>query len=365
MRLLRTIALLGTLACSAAVVAIAPPAGAQTTATCNGRAATIVGTAGDDVLRGTSGKDVIVGLAGDDLIYGLGGGDTICGGAGRDRIYGQAGKDTIIGAGSADRLYGGPGADIIKGDGGSDRIWGGHGNDVITGGTGFDRLLGGPDTDECIVDTADVFQLDCESGNSKTFRGTGDRLVRPRLGNEFVVDEHCFPFLATCDRFYVARIKLDGANEFDALSITAFTIAGNPIATYGDAGDRFTGVVLFSEKPQRIEVDSGGGSWEIQFVERSGLRVGAPRTSGIGNQVYIVKRPIRTGEVTATANWTGFGHFAVVTLSSGGGRELVVNEVRFPGQDTPPFEMQAVSRPNVSLVQVLSDGGSWTVELSN
>ena len=163
----------------------------------------------------------------------------------------------------------------------------------------------------------------------------------------------------------MARVKLDGSSAFDALSITAYTIAGNPIATYGDAGDRFTGVVLFSEKPQRIEVDSGGGSWEILFVERSGLRVGAPRTSGVGNQVYVVKRPVRTAPVTVTADWTGFGHFAVVGLSPEGGRELLINEVRFPGNATPPFQIQSVARPSVSLVQVLSDGGSWTVEFSN
>ena len=365
MRSFRALALLGTLAIVAVLTVGAPPAGAQGTVKCEGRTATIVGTAGDDVLRGTSGKDIIAGLAGDDLIYGLGGGDILCGGPGRDRIYGQAGKDIIIGAGSTDRLYGGPGDDIIEGDAGSDRMWGGRGNDRIVGGTGFDRFVGGLNNDECVIDTADVFQVECETGNYKRFTGNGDRLVRPRLTDSYVVSEHCFPFVNTCDKFYVARVKLDGAGTVDSLGVTAFTISGNPIATYGAAGDRYTGVFLFSEKPQRIEVDSGGGAWEITFVERSGVRVGAPNTSGVGNQVYTVKRPVQSGEVTATANWNGFGHFAVVTVSPGGGRELAVNEVRFPGQDAAPFQKQSASRPGVSLVQVLSEGGSWTVELSN
>ena len=41
--------------------------------TCNGKAATIVGTNGADDLRGTSGRDVIVGLGGNDEIDGFGG----------------------------------------------------------------------------------------------------------------------------------------------------------------------------------------------------------------------------------------------------------------------------------------------------
>jgi Ca2+-binding RTX toxin-like protein len=42
-------------------------------ATCDGKAATMVGTPGDDLLVGTSGVDVIVGLGGDDTITGRGG----------------------------------------------------------------------------------------------------------------------------------------------------------------------------------------------------------------------------------------------------------------------------------------------------
>ena len=47
--------------------------------TCEGRAATHLGTPGDDVLTGTDGDDVMVGLGGDDKISGLLGNDLICG----------------------------------------------------------------------------------------------------------------------------------------------------------------------------------------------------------------------------------------------------------------------------------------------
>jgi Ca2+-binding RTX toxin-like protein len=57
----------------------------------------MVGTAGDDVLRGTDGVDVMVGRSGDDTIRGLGGADVICGGAGDDVLFGGGGGDVMLG----------------------------------------------------------------------------------------------------------------------------------------------------------------------------------------------------------------------------------------------------------------------------
>lgn len=53
--------------------------------TCVGKAVTIQGTAGDDILVGTDGEDVINGLDGNDTIRGLRGNDIICGGDGNDK----------------------------------------------------------------------------------------------------------------------------------------------------------------------------------------------------------------------------------------------------------------------------------------
>ena len=64
--------------------------------TCNGLAATIVGTEDDDELRGTTGDDVIVGLGGNDRILGGDGNDTICGGDGDDDLYGEGGNDRCL-----------------------------------------------------------------------------------------------------------------------------------------------------------------------------------------------------------------------------------------------------------------------------
>lgn len=117
------------------------PAGTTPTpapaARCAGLKATIVGTAGPDVLRGTARADVIAGLGGNDTISGLGGNDVVCGGAGNDTIAGGAGNDRLAGEAGNDRLDGGPGNDALSG---------GPGNDSLVGGPGVDTLAGGPGT---------------------------------------------------------------------------------------------------------------------------------------------------------------------------------------------------------------------------
>jgi predicted extracellular nuclease len=94
---------------------------------CEGLVPTLRGTAGDDVLTGTSGRDVVVGLGGNDVISGGNGDDVICGGAGNDRISGGNGDDVLLGGFGDDRL---------AGDNGSDRLLGGAGDDVLDQGRG-------------------------------------------------------------------------------------------------------------------------------------------------------------------------------------------------------------------------------------
>jgi hypothetical protein len=106
--------------------------------TCNGVPATIVGSAGNDILVGTNRRDVIVSLAGGDAIRSLGGRDTVCAGKGNDQV--SAGS-------AADDVSGGPGQDRLRGGGAGDVLEGEAGNDVLEGERGADRLLGGPGRD--------------------------------------------------------------------------------------------------------------------------------------------------------------------------------------------------------------------------
>jgi Ca2+-binding RTX toxin-like protein len=89
--------------------------------TCRGKPATVVGTSGNDVRKGTSGKDVIVGLGGNDKLSGLAGNDLICGRAGKDTLNGGKGNDKLYGNAGKDTLNGGPGKDKLKGGRGRDK----------------------------------------------------------------------------------------------------------------------------------------------------------------------------------------------------------------------------------------------------
>ncbi len=122
--------------------------------TCVGTPATIVGTAGNDVINGTAGNDVIVAGAGNDTINGGGGNDMICGDAGNDRILGGTGDDQVWGGSGADVISGGDGNDLLIGNPGfgsnddsGDAIYGEAGNDTLDGWFGNDTLSGGPGND--------------------------------------------------------------------------------------------------------------------------------------------------------------------------------------------------------------------------
>ena len=78
-----------------------------TLVTCQGLTATIVGTAGPDIIQGTPGRDIIQGRGGNDIIKGLKGNDVLCGGRGQDVLYGGAGGDRLDGEEQTDFCAGG------------------------------------------------------------------------------------------------------------------------------------------------------------------------------------------------------------------------------------------------------------------
>ena len=110
---------------------------------CHGTQATIVGSPGDDTIKGTEDRDVIVAEEGDDQIDALGGNDLVCAGEGADRVDAGGGNDDARGEGGRDRLVGGEGDDELAGQGGDDELLGGDGKDSLQGSGGDDRLRGG------------------------------------------------------------------------------------------------------------------------------------------------------------------------------------------------------------------------------
>ncbi len=98
--------------------------------TCNGLAATIIGTPGDDVIFGTNKSDVIMSFGGNDTIFGGNGDDVICAGYGDDIVDGGNGQDLIFGEQGDDQLNGGTGKDSLEGGSGDDTLAGGNGKDT-------------------------------------------------------------------------------------------------------------------------------------------------------------------------------------------------------------------------------------------
>ena len=186
---------------------MATPAGAQTPIFCDGRLATIVGTAGADELIGTPGPDVIAGLQGDDYIYGGGGDDVMCGGKDDDLLLGGLGFDIIFGAQGDDeiyaagvdevtilpgalddirgaRIFAGAGNDIVYGSTRWDRMQGGLGNDALWGFAGNDWIRGGPGFDE-VVGHAGKDDLHGGSGSDLMLAEARDTNVRGGAGVDY------------------------------------------------------------------------------------------------------------------------------------------------------------------------------------
>ena len=90
---------------------------------CDGRSASIIGTANADDLSGFEFKDVIQALAEND---------TARGEKGRDVICGKGGEDDLRGGPDNDQLFGGGQDDSLNGAGGKDKCFGGPGTDTFT-----------------------------------------------------------------------------------------------------------------------------------------------------------------------------------------------------------------------------------------
>ncbi|MEM7683668.1 MAG: hypothetical protein AAF293_02515 [Pseudomonadota bacterium] len=165
----------------------------------------IVGTDGNDVLRGTVEDDELQGLGGNDQVDGLGGADVMIGGPGDDRYFIDNLGDTVIelpgegtdvvtvsvsftlpdhvenagtrtqaavditGNALGNLINGNAAANTLSGLDGDDNLLGFEGTDVIIGGLGADLLRGGTD--------ADVFVFAPGDG-----QGAGDQILDFELG---------------------------------------------------------------------------------------------------------------------------------------------------------------------------------------
>ncbi len=144
-------------------------------------AATLIASAGNDVIQGFASDDEINGLAGNDLIQGGAGNDVLVGGSGNDTLLGEAGDDDLQGDDGADTLSGGDGDDQAWGGDGDDQLWGDDGDDLLFGGEGADNLSG---------DAGDDTLVGCE-GNDLLMGGEGNDtfLFGPGFGHDIITSD--------------------------------------------------------------------------------------------------------------------------------------------------------------------------------
>ncbi|MCH1866404.1 calcium-binding protein [Nocardioides sp. CFH 31398] len=156
--------------------------------TCFGQRATIVAKPRGGVLHGTPDDDVIVGSSRRDVVRPQGGHDRICLGGGDDGVRvleagwvdGGAGNDELRGSVAPDTLRGGPGKDRLYADGGDDvAVDGGGGKDFVDGGPGVDRLDGGTGDDTMYSgpDGGQNALVDGQEGEDLLFAQDGGILV--------------------------------------------------------------------------------------------------------------------------------------------------------------------------------------------
>jgi Ca2+-binding RTX toxin-like protein len=183
-----------------------------------GEVESLVGSAFNDQLYGTSGINSISGLAGNDTIEGGGGSDTLDGGPGTDDyvrfafatsgvtvnlqlqpqqqntggagpvtmkqfegIIGSAYNDTLTGDALPNWLEGNEGSDTLKGLGsedflfgdlsntgstndGADWLWGGPGSDWLEGGGGIDHFRGEDGNNDYLISDDGVLETDIDCG---------------------------------------------------------------------------------------------------------------------------------------------------------------------------------------------------------
>jgi Ca2+-binding RTX toxin-like protein len=151
---------------------VQPPGDSARPKRCRGKVATIEVKPGGALTSGTAGRDVIIGTSGKDRIRGLGGDDVVCAGAGDDRVEGNSGDDQLLGEAGKDRVSGNAGDDKVDGDSGADRLSGGSGKDFVQGYGGRDRVSGGSGND----------RVSGNSGNDRISGGSGRDRIWGRSG---------------------------------------------------------------------------------------------------------------------------------------------------------------------------------------
>ncbi len=144
---------------------------------------TITGGAGDSLIIGTPGSDVILDLLGSNHIEGRGGNDTICTGPGNDVVLTLAGQDVVFDQGGLNLIRTDGGPDTVTTGRGNSRIATGKGRDVVTAGTGRNNIRLGKGRDRAVTSSGNDL-IKGGAGKDTMVAGDGKNRLGGGRGND-------------------------------------------------------------------------------------------------------------------------------------------------------------------------------------
>jgi len=297
----------------------------------------IIGTPGNDRLRGTNNDDVIDGLAGNDIISGRGGDDVIIGGEGNDRLYGGSGDDTFVVTGDSqgfDRVIGGSGDDQIVA-GADDTTIGlnnfGNWVETISSG-GFDNVTiegtaGNNTLNFSRTDLDGIEAIDAGAGNDRVIGSAGDDTIIGGAGNDRLTG-------GAGDDTFVINGTGDGFDRFSGGAGNDQVVAGSD--------DTSIGLAYFNNSVETISSDGNDGvtivgtagnnrlnfsSTELDGIEAIDVGAGNDRVTGSAGDDTIIggagndRLSGGAGDDTFVINGTGDGFDR---FSGGAGNDQIV-----------------------------------------
>lgn len=251
---------------------------------------TLIGSAGDDVLRGTGHDDELFGRAGNDTLHGGQGNDHISGGKGNDKLFGGAGSDTLIGGEGSDALSGGAGNDTLYADSEDSLVDGGAGYDRVVmvyrpggfgdGGpaehswVGVEEVTGTSNNDNLWLHTATGVRIDAGEGGDFIVTGSGDDTFVAGAGSDWFDAGEGFDTAVFSGNFADYQILyMGGAVEMTDLRLDASGLGP-------DAVDMFIGFEAFKFK-------DGTRAWtDLPFFQPqtvTGTEASETLAGGLGN----------------------------------------------------------------------------------
>jgi Ca2+-binding RTX toxin-like protein len=326
---------------------------------------TIRGGAGNDLLNGWEGADVMIGGAGndtysvdtwDDIIVEVAGegidtvvvargsytlpthvenaeaqfsgsGQTITGNAGNNRLTGSLGADVLVLGDGDDVAYGLLGNDYIYGGSGNDQASGGPGVDVLLGGAGSDILYGDAN-DDYLHGEADRDYLIGGDGNDILYGGDGIDVLIGEDGADWLLGEAGGDYLygGNGNNVYFGGEGNDiivGGRGHE----TAFGDAGQDYFYMGDGNDVMYGgagvdVLLGEGGNDTFDAGSGvdylflgSGNDTIIINGGSGVQVVNEFTPGGGDVVSFVGTDLKDF-ATLKANTYDYGSFSIIQVDA-------------------------------------------------